>query len=99
MALEVPLFSPSLISSQVQDSLPAGLVLRPLQRSDFRHGHLDVLRDLAHVGHITEEEWVERFDDMSKCNGTYYIVVIVDQKREAGNSIIGSGTLLVEKKL
>jgi GNAT superfamily N-acetyltransferase len=35
---------------------------------------------------------------MNNCKGTYYIVVIVDQKREGGK-IVGTGTLVVERKL
>ena len=99
MSSESPLFSPSLISPAIHASLPNGLVCRPLQRSDFKHGHLNVLRDLAHVGDITEEQWTERFDDMKKCNGTYFIVVIVDLSNAPDRIIIGSGTLVVEKKL
>ncbi|OCL08352.1 acyl-CoA N-acyltransferase [Glonium stellatum] len=97
MALETPLFSATLISPEVQSILPKGYTCRPLQRSDFKHGHLDVLRDLAHVGDITEEQWTERYDWMSKCNGTYFVLVIVDKNREGGK-IVGTGTLVVEKK-
>jgi glucosamine-phosphate N-acetyltransferase len=99
MALETSLFSSTLISPTVQDALPQGIICRPLQRSDFKHGHLDVLRDLAHIGDVTEEQWTERFDDMSKCNGTYFIVVIVDQKNEAKKMVVGTGALIVVKKL
>jgi glucosamine-phosphate N-acetyltransferase len=99
MALETALFSADLVSPEVQSALPDGLKMRPLQRSDFKHGHLDVLRDLAHVGEISEEEWTERFDWMNKCNGSYYVMVIVDEKRGAGKEIVGTGTLFIEKKL
>jgi hypothetical protein len=37
---------------------------------------------------------------MVKCNGTYFILVIVDQKREHEKTqkrIIGEGTLIVKK--
>jgi glucosamine-phosphate N-acetyltransferase len=92
---ETQLFSPTLISSEIQSSLPAGYTLRPLARSDYHAGHLDPIRDLAYVGDITESEWVERFDLMAKCTGTYYVVVIVDEN----GKIVGTGTLVVEKKL
>jgi len=99
MAEQDPLFSPSLIPSSLQSSLSGGLVCRPLQRSDFRHGHLAVLGDLAHVGNVTEKEWIERFDDMKNCNSTYFIVVFVHPGREDEKVIVGTGTLIVEKKL
>ena len=98
MADQDPLFSPSLIPTSLL-SLPGGLVCRPLQRSDFKQGHLAVLRDLAHVGEITEEQWIERFDDMKQCNSTYFIVVFVHPGRAAERRIVASGTLMVEKKL
>jgi glucosamine-phosphate N-acetyltransferase len=98
MATDTPLFSTGLISPKVLAALPAGYSCRPLQRSDFKEGHLDAIQDLAYVGDITEEQWTERFDLMSKCPGTYYVVVIVDNNRKDGR-IVGTGTLVVEKKL
>ncbi|KAN0095129.1 acyl-CoA N-acyltransferase [Hyaloscypha variabilis] len=97
MASETQLFSADLISPKVLEALPKGYTARPLQRTDFKEGHLDVIRDLAYVGDITEEQWIERFDLMHRCSGTYYVVVIVDQNREGGK-IVGTGTLMVEKK-
>ena len=93
------LFSTDLISQEVQDTLPQGYKLKPLQRSDYKNGHLDVLADLAHIGEISEEQWTERFDFMAKCNGTYFVLVIVDENREGEKKIVGTGTLMVEKKL
>ncbi len=98
MASESQLFSADLISPKVLAALPNGYIARPLQRMDFKEGHLDVIRDLAFVGDITEELWTERYDLMSNCKGTYYVVVIVDENREGGK-IVGTGTLVVEKKL
>lgn len=95
MSSEIRLFSPDLVSPTVQESLPEGYSARPLQRSDYAHGHLDVLRDLAHVGEITEEQWTERFDWM-KANGNYYVVVFVES---ASERIVATATLFVEKKL
>jgi len=99
MTLKIDLFSETLISPKTQDTLPKGYFFRPLQRADFKHGHLNVLRDLAHVGEITEELWTERFDEMRTCNGTYFLLVIIDERREAGSMIVGTGSLIVEKKL
>jgi hypothetical protein len=88
------LFSASLVSSDVQASLPEGYTFRPLGRSDFKNGHLDVLGDLAYIGDITEEQWVERYDWMSTCNNSYFVLVI-----EHAGKVVGTGTLIVEKKL
>jgi glucosamine-phosphate N-acetyltransferase len=98
MASATSLFSTDLVSPKVKAALPEGYTLRPLQRSDFQKGHLDVLRDLAHVGDITEKQWTERFDWMLACNGSYYVLVIVDENRDGGK-IVGTGTLIIEKKL
>jgi glucosamine-phosphate N-acetyltransferase len=95
MPSEVALFSPELISPAVQNALPQGYIARPLERSDFANGHLDVLLDLAHVGDISEEQWIERFDWM-KQNGCYYVVVFVNS---ASGRIVATATLVVEKKL
>jgi glucosamine-phosphate N-acetyltransferase len=90
------LFSESLVSSELQEDLPAGFLFRPLERDDFNKGHLDVLADLAWMGTITEADWLGRFDLMNKLSGTYYVLVIVDKST---NKIVGTGTLFVEKKL
>lgn len=87
-----PLFSSELVSSKV--TLPDGYSFRPLQRTDFQKGHLDPLQDLAYIGEINEESWIERFDYMAACKGVYYVLVIVKDDK-----IIGTGTLIVEKKL
>jgi len=91
---ETQLFSPSLISPKVLAALPKGYTARPLQRTDFAAGHLDPIQDLAYVGDISEAQWLERFDLMARNEGTYYVVVIVDGE----GRIVGTGTLLVEKK-
>ncbi|TVY75576.1 Glucosamine 6-phosphate N-acetyltransferase [Lachnellula suecica] len=92
---EISLFSETLISSKPKESLPAGFICRPLYRSDYKRGHLGVLGDLAHIGDINEETWVERFDDMKKSNGTYFVLVIVDEKND---KIVGTGTFFYELK-
>lgn len=74
--------------------LPAGYTFRSLRRDDFSKGHLDVLGDLAYIGPVTEEQWTDRFDDLRSCPGTYFILVIVKEDR-----IVGTGTLVVERKL
>jgi glucosamine-phosphate N-acetyltransferase len=94
MAPQPTLFPAELVSPPVQASLPDGYTFRPLQRSDFKAGHLDVLGDLAYIGDITEEQWVERYDWMSSCNGSYFVLVI-----EHDGKVVGTGTLVVEKKL
>jgi glucosamine-phosphate N-acetyltransferase len=93
------LFSTSLIPSSIQSLLPTGYTFRSLCRSDYNKGHLDVLGDLAHIGDISEEAWIERFDFMAKCQGTYYVLVIEKTKDGEETRIVGTGTLVVERKL
>jgi glucosamine-phosphate N-acetyltransferase len=95
MASENYLFPTSLVLPKVQETLPEGYKFRPLERSDFKNGHLSVLADLCYMGEISEEQWIERFDLMKKLEGTYYILVIADES----GKIVGTGSLMVEKKL
>ncbi|CAK1354072.1 putative glucosamine 6-phosphate N-acetyltransferase 2 [Cercospora beticola] len=97
------LFSPSLISEQVASQLPTGYSIRPLERTDFEKGFLDVLRVLTQVGEVTKEEFEQRFDDMrgpttgegaAANKGGYHILVILDGEKK----IVGTGALIVEKK-
>lgn len=93
------LFSNDLVSPKTFESLPEGFICRPLHRGDFKLGHLEVLRGLTHVGEVTEEEWVERFDALKASNGTYYVIVLVQKDEDVEKRIVGTGTLVVEKKL
>ncbi|KAF7187351.1 Glucosamine 6-phosphate N-acetyltransferase [Pseudocercospora fuligena] len=88
------LFSPDLISPQVTSALPEGYSIRPLQRSDFDYGFLDVLRVLTQVGDVTKEEFEKRFDEMRAGAGGYHILVILDGEKK----IVGTGALIVERK-
>ncbi|KAF2172351.1 hypothetical protein M409DRAFT_50065 [Zasmidium cellare ATCC 36951] len=88
------LFSPSLISPQVSSALPSGYSIRPLERSDFDYGFLDVLRVLTHVGQVTKDEFENRFDEMKAGAGGYHVLVILD----GDSKIVGTGALIVERK-
>lgn len=96
-----PLFSPSLISPEVTSALPEGYTARPLQASDYHAGFLDVLRVLTTVGDVTEQEFANRFEDMKapaglgRGAGGYHVLVILDGEKK----IVGTGALIVEKKL
>ncbi|EED19333.1 glucosamine 6-phosphate acetyltransferase, putative [Talaromyces stipitatus ATCC 10500] len=91
---EEPLFSPSLISAEIQSVLPEGYSARPLRRSDFHLGYLDVLRVLTTVGDISEAMWNERYNYLYKRNDEYYMIVICD----GTGKIVGTGSLIVERK-
>lgn len=91
---EEPLFSPSLISPEIQAVLPEGYSARPLRRSDYHLQYLDVLRVLTTVGDITEAMWNERYDYLKKRNDEYYLIVICD----GSGRIVGTGSLIVERK-
>jgi glucosamine-phosphate N-acetyltransferase len=92
------LFSPDLISSQVAAALPEGYTIRPLQKSDYHAGFLDVLAVLTTVGDVSEQDFTQRFEEMqasSKGAGGYHILVILD----GDDKIVGTGALIVERKL
>jgi glucosamine-phosphate N-acetyltransferase len=94
-----PLFPPQLISTTVQEALPAGYKCRPLQKSDYHAGFLDVLRVLTTVGEISEERWNERYDFFKARSDAYFLLVILDESREPNKRIVGTGALIVERKL
>lgn len=89
------LFSSDLISPTIAASLPETYTIRALQKDDYAKGFLDCLRVLTTVGDITEEQFNERYDFMNtQGKGAYYLLVIEDGKR-----VVGTGALIVEKKL
>ena len=73
----------------------ADLRLRPLQIGDFSLGFLQLLTQLTKVGDISEDQWQQRFVDMKKKVGTYYVMVVEDRKTQ---QVVGATTLLVEQK-
>ncbi|KAF2722232.1 acyl-CoA N-acyltransferase [Polychaeton citri CBS 116435] len=90
------LFSTNLISPNVTAALPENYTIRPLQRSDFALGFLDVLRVLTVVGEVSQQQYEERFDEMKRAGaaGGYHVLVILDGE----NKIVGTGALIVERK-
>lgn len=89
-----PLFSPSLISPDVAASLPENYTIRPLRRSDFDTGYLDVLRVLTSVGDYSIEQWNARYDWMASRSDEYFLLVICD----GSSRVVGTGSLIVERK-
>lgn len=69
--------------------------MRPLQRSDYRAGVLDVLKVLTTVGDVSEQAWIERYDWMAKRGDEYYILVVCDGE----GKVVGTGCVVVERKL
>ncbi|KAJ5772412.1 Glucosamine 6-phosphate N-acetyltransferase [Penicillium odoratum] len=89
-----PLFPSTLISPEVISLLPTDYTIRPLRRSDYQRGYLDVLRVLTTVGEISEEKWDERFDWIKSRNDEYYMLVVCD----GADRVVGTGSLIVERK-
>lgn len=95
MAVPNVLFDPSLISPEAKAAFPEGYTIRPLQRDDYGRGFFDCLSVLTYVGNVSEERFVERFDWMAtQGKGVHYFLVIEHEGR-----IVGTGTLVVERKL
>ncbi|KAJ2800351.1 Glucosamine-phosphate N-acetyltransferase-like protein [Coemansia helicoidea] len=96
MVLSNSLFDGSILGGSAQSAVPEGYVLRPLELGDYRKGFVDCLANLSVVGDITEDMFAERFGEMQRTGGSYYVVVIEDL---AAQRIAASGTLLVERKM
>jgi len=88
-----PLFSPDLISPEVAAALPPTYTVRPLRRSDYADGFLDVLRVLTQVGDVSEERWNERYDWMKRRSDEYFILCVLEDGK-----IVGTGAVVVERK-
>ncbi|KAG6020134.1 hypothetical protein E4U41_002968 [Claviceps citrina] len=98
MASQEGLFPQALIPELVSGALPDGYRLRALRETDFDTGFLDCLRVLTTVGDITQDQFVEQFNKM-KQQRDYYIMVIEDTNRAAGeSSVVATGALIVEHK-
>ena len=105
--------------------------MRPLRRSDYAAGMLDVLRVLTSVGEVSRERWDARFEYMRSCGemagrlgvgggggggggaegkegegpvgaqqgeeqyGTYFVLVVCEE----GGKVVGTGGVVVERKL
>lgn len=69
--------------------------MRPLQRTDYGAGFLNVLKVLTTVGDISEEKWMERYDWMAKRGDEYFVLVICDGEEK----VVGTGSVIVERKL
>ncbi|CCF33401.1 acetyltransferase [Colletotrichum higginsianum] len=91
---EKGLFADDLVSPTVASALPEGYIVRALRQSDYNTGFLDCLRVLTTVGDISEPQFAERYDWLSKSDG-YYILVIEDTSRK---TVVGTGALIVERK-
>jgi len=92
---EQGLFTSELVSPTIAAQLPETYTIRALKKSDYARGFLDVLRVLTTVGDITEQQWNDRYEWMdTQGKGGYYLLVIDD-----GERIVGTGALIVERKL
>jgi len=85
-------FDPSLLPSI---SLPAGVHARPLASTDYRRQHLTLLSALTQAPDLGEQAWVDQFNALVACPGTYFPVVLVD---EATDALVATGMVLLERK-
>lgn len=93
---DAPLFDERLLDAAiVAEAAEQGLRIRPLRRSDFSRGHVDLLGQLTTTGEVTEQQYKERFDLMRSVPNTYYIVVIEDI---ASQQLVATGSVIIEFK-
>lgn len=87
------LFSSSLISEAVISSFPETYTIRPLERDDYHKGFFECIQVLTSTGDVSEERFLERYDYMKNLGVHYFLVI------EHAGKIVGTGTLMVERKL
>ncbi|XP_054257662.1 glucosamine 6-phosphate N-acetyltransferase isoform X2 [Macrosteles quadrilineatus] len=86
----------SIFNPPISVSKPGeGLVIRPLQSSDFNLGYINLLAQLTCTGDISRKEFTDRFQSMVRCPNTYYITVVEDVTT---CQIVGSASLVLEQK-
>jgi glucosamine-phosphate N-acetyltransferase len=72
--------------------------MRPLIRSDFGRGFLEVLRVTGKVGYVSQKRWDERCEWLRKRaeTGDEYVLVVLDVEQDR---IVGVGRWTGEKGL
>lgn len=69
------------------------ITIRKLSKCDYENGYINLLSELTTVGNVTET----MFNDfITNLPSNHYIYVMQDNRT---NSIIGSGSLLIENKV
>ena len=68
--------------NQYEFDLGDELFMRPMKRDDFKRNYLGLLSQLTKIGGTTQEQFEKRFDEMAKCQGTYFTFVIVDKRKD-----------------
>jgi glucosamine-phosphate N-acetyltransferase len=61
------LFTPTLISPEVQAALPKGYTIRPLSSDDYERSFLDVLSVLTVIGNISKAQFLGSYDVFDYC--------------------------------
>jgi hypothetical protein len=92
---EEPLFSPELVSVDIESTLPEGYRLRPLEQADYHKGFMMVQSCLGTVGQMSESKWNERIQFLKTQRGTQYVICMVDGQ----GTVVCTGSLLIERKL
>ena len=95
---ETGIFSADLLSPEVQAALPDGYQLRALRRTDYETGFLDCLRVLTTVGDISKERFEAQYDAMALPGSGYYILLVEDTNASPPR-VVGTGAVIVERKL
>ncbi|KAF3911224.1 hypothetical protein ABW20_dc0105657 [Dactylellina cionopaga] len=81
------------LPSTITSALPEGYTLRELQKTD-KEDVLSVLSVLTVVGDISDTDWDDQFEYLSKHNDIYTIMCIVDET----GKVCATGSLIVERK-
>jgi len=80
---------------RIQSQLQPHLELRPLEISDYSKKYLSLLEQLTKVGNVSQQQFEQQFEQISKSHSTYQIWVIEDIQTEI---IVGNATLIIERK-
>lgn len=95
MTSSTVLFDPSLIPQSVHETLPDTYSIRPLSRDDYSKGFYPCLEALTWTGSTTETQFQAHFDWMQSKGADWYYNVVI----EHGSTIVGTGALIIDRKL
>ncbi|KAF2663127.1 hypothetical protein BT63DRAFT_461513 [Microthyrium microscopicum] len=93
---DTAIFKSSHLPVHVLADLPPGYAMRPLCRSDYTRGFLEVLRVTGKVGYVSQRRWDERCIYLQKRSndGEEYVLVVTDTDKDR---IVGVGRWVGEK--
>ncbi len=89
------LFPSDLLEGNIQDSVPAGYILRPLARDDHRKGFFECLQSLTWTGDVSEQRYQKHLDWLRNSSPGWFYCLVIEHEGE----IVATGVVIAGRKL